>query len=268
MNNPYALKIYTDGSAYKNSGGPGGIAGIAEFPDNLNKDNRIIFKEGFYKTSSNRMELRACLKALECIPDIIRQFKINSAIVITDSSYVTNNQNNAIYWRKNDWERKNGRFVWNRDLWKEFLSRRQKVRFTEIQWEKGKSSPILKEVDRLAKNMAETPSKIDFGFRPGSVSRSQTPSIGSANSFLFINKEPIIIRVYKKKSASGKDYMIYFDLFSIKDNKFVGKYYIYTTIKNKRKLHKTYCYKITGKNNLDYSIIKTIEPLEKCPNAL
>jgi ribonuclease HI len=44
---PHALKLYVDGSALKNPGGPGGIAGIAEFPDRMNR------------TTNNRMELLA-----------------------------------------------------------------------------------------------------------------------------------------------------------------------------------------------------------------
>ena len=43
---PHALKIYIDGSAFKNPGGPGGLAGIAEFPDHMNRANEVLFEVG------------------------------------------------------------------------------------------------------------------------------------------------------------------------------------------------------------------------------
>ncbi len=43
---PHALKIYVDGSALENPGGPGGLAGIVEFPEDLNRENEVIFEDG------------------------------------------------------------------------------------------------------------------------------------------------------------------------------------------------------------------------------
>lgn len=49
---PHALKLYTDGNCYKNPGGAGAIACVAKFPESWNRDDEVIFKEGFYETSS------------------------------------------------------------------------------------------------------------------------------------------------------------------------------------------------------------------------
>ena len=46
---PHALKLYTDGNCYKNPGGAGAIACVAKFPESWNRDDEVIFKEGFYR---------------------------------------------------------------------------------------------------------------------------------------------------------------------------------------------------------------------------
>jgi len=58
-----ALKIYTDGSAIPNPGN-GGIGIIIEFPDSSNSDNLEI-SEGYAHTTNNRMELIACITAIQ-----------------------------------------------------------------------------------------------------------------------------------------------------------------------------------------------------------
>jgi ribonuclease HI len=40
---------------------------VAKFPESWNRDDEVIFNEGFYETSNNRMELQACIKAHEYI---------------------------------------------------------------------------------------------------------------------------------------------------------------------------------------------------------
>src|SRR5436309_2800173 len=47
MHDPNALKIYIDGSAYRNPGHEGGLAGVAEFPDSLNREPEVIFEESY-----------------------------------------------------------------------------------------------------------------------------------------------------------------------------------------------------------------------------
>src|SRR6266478_8023307 len=58
----------------------------------------------------------------------------------------------GVGWRRNGWKSLSGRPIENSDLWKRFLTVRSKVSVrTEIHWEKGKKSPVLKAVDRAAK---------------------------------------------------------------------------------------------------------------------
>jgi ribonuclease HI len=64
MYDPNALQLYIDGSAYRNPGHEGGLAGIAEFPERLSREPEIILEESYHQTANSRMELRACIRAL------------------------------------------------------------------------------------------------------------------------------------------------------------------------------------------------------------
>src|SRR5438105_1785951 len=163
---PHALKIYVDGSALNNPGGAGGIAGIVEFPEAMNLEHEIVFEEGYVATTNNRMELQACIRALEYARRVAPQLRVSRVIMISDSLYVNDNLMRAPHWKKSKWQNLAGRPLENGDLWDELIKLRPKVRAsTDLQWSKGKTSPILKEVDRLAKAAAKQPTKIDRGFR-------------------------------------------------------------------------------------------------------
>src|SRR2546426_738330 len=88
MHDPNALKIYIDGSAYRNPGHEGGLAGIAEFPESLSREPEIIFEESYRETTNNRMDLRACIRALRYIRENARRLRLTRAIILTDSQYV------------------------------------------------------------------------------------------------------------------------------------------------------------------------------------
>jgi ribonuclease HI len=60
---PHALKLYVDGSSYKNPGGAGGFACVARYPETLNRPDEELFSEGYHESSTNRMELHACIRA-------------------------------------------------------------------------------------------------------------------------------------------------------------------------------------------------------------
>jgi ribonuclease HI len=157
MYDPHALKIHIDGSAYRNPGHEGGLAGVAEFPDTLNRNPEIIFEESYDQTTNNRMELRQCIRSLTYIRAKAKSLGISRAIILTDSQYVNENHKFAPFWRKNSWRNRHNRPIENKDLWREFLSLRSKapVRI-DIDWNLGKSAPILKMVDKLAKSREES----------------------------------------------------------------------------------------------------------------
>lgn len=255
---PNALKIYVDGSALKNPGGPGGIAGIAEFPENLNRDNELIFEEGYIETTNNRMELRARIKAFEHARQFAALLRRPRIIVITDSLYVNDNHHRAPYWKKNGWKNADGKPVENADLWNELLLLRPKVRTsTEIQWVKGKSAPILKEVDRRAKAAARRPTNVDRGFRGGKVARSKTPG-RSASTLFSARGQELAINVYRKKLAGRTEDKIYFDLFSEDKGEFTAKYHAFTTAEIAHELHRSHRYRVRFNDNQKHPVIECI----------
>ena len=59
---PRAIHIYTDGPCYRNPGGDS--AAIVHFPEDLGLPDEQIVNFGCGESSTNRMELLACVKAL------------------------------------------------------------------------------------------------------------------------------------------------------------------------------------------------------------
>ena len=60
-NDPNALKIWIDGSAFNNPGTDNGLAGIVQYPDSFDKKPEVIFRVGYEESNISRMELRACI---------------------------------------------------------------------------------------------------------------------------------------------------------------------------------------------------------------
>jgi ribonuclease HI len=153
---PRALHIYTDGSCYRNPGGKSGCAAIVQYPEHLGRDDEQILDFGCSESSNNRMELLACIHALQWIranspwPDVSR------VQIVTDSQYVKDNVFRAPSWRKNDWRNQHDEPRENRDLWKKLLSVYPKVGMTvNFEWTAGKKTPVLKNIDKAAKTSAK-----------------------------------------------------------------------------------------------------------------
>ncbi|MEO9474949.1 MAG: ribonuclease HI [Cyclobacteriaceae bacterium] len=135
------IKIFTDGAA-KGNPGPGGYGAILDF-----QGKRKELSEGFRKTTNNRMELLAVIRALESIKkpgwDVL---------VYSDSKYVVD----AVEKRWLDgWVKKNFKDKKNVDLWKKYLevAKKHKVKF---QWVKGHAGhPENERCDELAVQAAE-----------------------------------------------------------------------------------------------------------------
>ena len=51
---PHALKIYIDGSSFKNPGGASGFAGRAEYPDGWNRNDEVLFAVGYDGSTNTR----------------------------------------------------------------------------------------------------------------------------------------------------------------------------------------------------------------------
>ena len=257
-----AVKIYTDGSAMPNPG-QGGIGLVIEFPDSMNKDN-FELSEGYNLSTNNRMELLEGINAIEWLRSNIPIYKFTRAIIITDSEYLFNNYSNVVYWKKDKWKTKNGKPYENSDLWDLFLKERQKITIhNEIRWEKGKTRPVLKRVDILAKEGSMHPTKIDYGFNAGKFTASRTNSKKAAILFP-ANGQEIIIRVYRKV-IYGKDvdiiYKIIFDEYSLEQKDFIAKYVAYHK-KSTGGLKRNRCFKVTFNSDINFPEIIKVEPFE------
>ncbi len=117
--------IYTDGGCLNNPG-PGGYGIVAYV-----KGEKIELSGGFALTTNNRMELMACIVAIET-------FKPADAILYSDSKYVVDGITKgwALKWESNGWKKSNGDLALNIDLWKRLLDLTSKYS-VEFKWVKG-----------------------------------------------------------------------------------------------------------------------------------
>jgi ribonuclease HI len=147
--------IYCDGACsgnqfQKNAGGWGAI---------LKYNDRV--KEiygGEINTSNQRMELTACIKALEQLKP--GKYEVT---VYTDSAYLFNCMQKKWYlnWQKNGWRNASKRPVENRDLWERLLilTTACKIDFRKVAGHSG--DELNERADALAKKGIEEAKKSD-----------------------------------------------------------------------------------------------------------
>lgn len=258
MNEPHALKLYIDGSAFRNPGHEGGFSVFAEYPDSFDIPISEVANGSYRETTNNRMELRACIEAFKFVRRKVECLNIRHVVVVTDSDYVYSNQQRANYWKKNGWKNLDGRPVDNSDLWNEFLSTRQKVRATlEVRWEKGKTSQILNDVDKGAKKATTGLKKTDFGFRKGKVARTKIQ--GGGITMFSANGQKEIIRVFKYENKIVSEWKVCFELYSESEGKFISKHFAY--IRSLDSIHRHAFYKVRFNDNPRYPLIEQIEAI-------
>ncbi len=115
------IKIFTDGGAIGNPG-PGGWGAVV-FDETSKKVTELAGKED--KTTNNRMEMMAIIKALENAPDGL-------ITVHSDSKYTITGITQWVFgWEKNDWKTKNKTDVLNKDLWQKLID---VTKNKEIEW--------------------------------------------------------------------------------------------------------------------------------------
>ena len=133
------VTIYTDGACRGNPG-PGGWGALLIFGEN----EKEIFG-GEAETTNNRMELCACIEALD---QLSRRCQVR---VFTDSTYVKDGiQSWLRNWKRNNWKTAAKKPVKNRDLWEKLdqLSARHDI---EWRWVKGHAGDVGNErADQLA----------------------------------------------------------------------------------------------------------------------
>ena len=264
---PYALTIHIDGSALNNPGGPGGIAGVVEYPDRALREPEVIFQQGYLATTNNRMELRACIEALSWARWNEALLTPSRIVILTDSLYVHDHQRRALQWKTAGWTNYAGRMIENPDLWKTFLSTRSKIKAkVSIEWRKGKSNEISNRVDRLAKDAAKGDGKIvDDGFRESDVSRTELP--GDAATLFHACGQEELVRIYRKTLVGRgprAKCKISFDLLSAEGTRFTAKHFAYTSPQIGTNLHRHHTYRVkfddnSGNPNIE-SVIEEIAP--------
>ncbi len=137
---PGILEIYTDGAAIGNPG-PGGWAAILVWGP-----HRREISGAYQRTTNNRMELLAVIRALEAINR--DGLKID---LYTDSMYVRN------AWEEKwiqGWQKRGWKNVKNIDLWKQFIALSSRFNL-KMHWVKGHAGhPENERCDELATNAA------------------------------------------------------------------------------------------------------------------
>ena len=134
------VEIFTDGACSGNPG-PGGWGAILRY----GKSEKEL-SGGEEKTTNNRMELIAVIKALEALkfPCTVR--------LVTDSKYVADGINLgwARSWQKNGWKKSDKKPALNPDLWEKLLELTE-IHNVTIDWVKGHAGhPENERCDRLA----------------------------------------------------------------------------------------------------------------------
>lgn len=151
------LYIYTDGSSLHKPR-RGGIGVRYLFLDDNENEHRIDLElKGYESGTNNQMELKAIIVGLKQTRHKFIPIHYNLIEVITDSRYVVDYKDRAIYtWSKNNWLNKDGKPVENAILWKELIKALKLVNCrVEILWVKGHSRDSdNKAVDKLAKQSA------------------------------------------------------------------------------------------------------------------
>jgi ribonuclease HI len=222
-----ALKIFIDGSCLKNPGGPGGIALWREYPFDWGRPDEFLESRGYYATTNNRMELRACLFAHEWVLESGEEIGVQHVQVVTDSKYVFENYPRAVWWSQTDWCNSAGREVDNADLWKSVLKARRKIGGrprVEMILISRRSVELAKYVDRDAKSAARSPQYEDTGFKPGKVGRSRNNDGRAAKPYPAAGEE-IVICVYRTQVVRRGVQTIRFQTFSEEKRDFFEKFW-------------------------------------------
>lgn len=131
------LQVYTDGACSGNPG-PGGWACLYLFPEEVQ-----LLSGGAEKTTNNRMELMAVLKALEqFIERYCWKYSFESVEICSDSAYIVNsiNMGYLLAWKNNHWCTKGSNYnrktgaVKNYDLWRQVLKHMQTLEWMGVEY--------------------------------------------------------------------------------------------------------------------------------------
>ncbi len=151
------VEIFTDGAARGNPDGPGGYGAVLRYVDPQGEVHEKELSAGYKKTTNNRMELMAVIRALEALN---RPCDID---LYSDSKYVIDafNQHWVDNWQKNNWKTAGKKPVKNIDLWKALLKAKEPHNIT-FHWVKGHDGhPENERCDTLATTAADGNNLLD-----------------------------------------------------------------------------------------------------------
>ncbi len=145
LTDPTTVVIYTDGACSGNPG-PGGWAAILRYGP-----HEKVLQGGASLTTSNRMELRAVLAALQALT---RPCRVE---VYTDSEYLRKGVTRWLRrWQRNGWQTMAEQPVKNQDLWRALAEAMRPHRLA-WHWVRGHAGDELNErADRLAVDALNT----------------------------------------------------------------------------------------------------------------
>ena len=135
---PDTVTVYTDGACSGNPG-PGGWAWAVA------PDGEPSASGGEPRTTNQRMEITAVLRAVEALPGPLH--------VMSDSTYVVNCFRDRWWqgWLARGWRNSAGKPVANRDLWEPLIALYRAREDVAFRWVKGHGADAFNNlVDRLA----------------------------------------------------------------------------------------------------------------------
>jgi len=221
-------------------------------------EHEIVF-QGFSESTINRMELSACIAAMEWVRDQEIGRKYNRVQIFSDSQYVVNGQVNAPFWQKAKWRTGAGRPIDNSELWKKFLSIRSKAGIRiDVCKVQNKSTPRLKAVDKLAKAAAKSHPRIDRGLIVGKIGRAKIK--GSATMFPAANQVLVIRIVGSKTVGPSRENRFVFEIFDENAYTYLSKHFAYCTPATGAQLHRQRGFRVRMNNDTRYpQILEVIE---------
>jgi ribonuclease HI len=222
---------------------------------------------GCGESSNNRMELLACIRALQWVRENAPWNDVTRVQLFTDSRYVKDNLFRAREWKRNDWRNHHGEPRENSDLWNQLLSVQSKTGITvHVEWSPGKKSQILKRVDKAAKVAAQRGgTDVDRGFKPGTVARSMVD--GVAMRFP-ARGQSAAIRPYRKNLMGSGEEKVRFDVFSEEIQAYVESCYAYTEPTVAAELHRQHGYRVRFNDDPNYPRILEILEEVSLPNRI
>jgi ribonuclease HI len=237
-----AIQIHTDGSCYMERDRVSVCAAFVVYPEHLCLPEFQIVDYGSKENTNIRMELTACAKGLEWALENEPWQDVTRIYVVTDLQFLANNRNNIQYWKKNDWRYSSGEPVDHHDLWDAILKHINKLSRVGLRvdfyYKKGKKDAMGKKVDKAAKTAAQRGGfDHDFGFRPGSYTRSMVPGGAAATPF-HASGQTLVIRPYKKKPYPKREEKVSFHIFDETTQLYSGKFYAFAEPNLSVDLHK------------------------------